>query len=348
MTKAVRPSEIAALAEALSAQRSVRIPLSVIWKLWAASAPRLIGTVNQAAELESALRELGERGVVELPVTAWDTSTAPPLPRSVAVPGARGAKRERGWTTFPWRRELGWAASLPSLSEVLFEDLVSINTWLARNTETTPVLPMRYRSAEIFGDEKRLEALTRTSAFSTGRLSLELLRAVRRDAPLPAAIVGDGLDLLVIENSDTYWAAVDILKAFTNQPVGAVAWGSGQTFPAQISTLAVDVAGRGPLRGRCWYWGDLDPAGLRIAAAADAGARASGVAPILPAAGLWAAMSTRPVQKPGTVDWSKEDGRRWLGDDLWDHLANVRVAKGRVAQEAVSPTAIFTWASGLS
>ena len=348
MTEPARPSEITSLADALRTHGAVRVPLSVIWRLWADSAPRLIGAVTQATELESALRQLSDRELIELPSAAWDTSTTPPLPRSVTVPANRGPKRARGWTTFPWRRELGWAASLSSLSEALFHDLVAINDWLARNSEPPPALPMRYRSAEIFGDEKRLEALTRTGVFATGRLSLELLHAVRRPAPLPAAIVGEGPDLLVMENSDTYWAAIDILKGLTRQPIGAVAWGSGQTFPAQISTLAVDVAGRGPLRGRCWYWGDLDPAGLRIAAAAHAEARIAGITPIVPAAELWAAMGTRPVQKPGTVDWSKEDGRDWLGGELWGRLANVREAKGRVAQEAVPPNAIWAWANSLS
>lgn len=348
MTEPARPTEISALADALLAERSVRVRLDAIWRLWAQSAPRLIGAVSQATELDKALRELAERGVVELPTAAWDNSTTPPLPRSILIPAARGDKRERRWTTFAWRRELGWAASLPSLSEPLFNDLVAINTWLARTSGAVPALPLRYRSAEIFGDEKRLEALARTSLFDADRLSLDLLGAVRRAAPLPAAIVGNGPDLLIVENSDTYWAAVDVLRELTNQPIGRIAWGSGQTFPAQISTLAVDVAGRGPLTGRCWYWGDLDPAGLRIAAAAHAEGLASGVAPVLPAADLWAAMSVRPVQHAGTVDWSKAEGRNWLGDELWDRITSVREAKGRVAQEAVSPTAIRDWATGLS
>lgn len=348
MTEAPRPAELAALADALLAQRSVRVPLGTIWTLWARSAPRLVGEASQAAVLEAALRALADRRVIELPVAAWDTSTMPPLPRSVMIPAARREKRDRGWVTFPWRRELGWAASLPSLSEILFDDLVSINAWLARTGGQAPAVPLRYRSAEIFDNEKRLEMLARGSLFGPGRLSLGLLGAVRRAAPLPAAIVGDGPDLLIVENSDTYWAAVDVLAGHPGQPVGAVAWGSGQTFPTQVSALGVDVAGRGPVAGRCWYWGDLDPAGLRIATAADAEAQAAGLTRILPAADLWASMATRPVQQNGTVDWSRCEGRNWLGDDLWNSLDGVRTAKGRVAQEAVPPIAIRDWATGLS
>lgn len=348
MTETARPAEVSALADALHATQAVRVPLDTIWKLWTRSAPRLIGTINQTTELEAALRDLAERGIIELPVAAWDTSTEPPLPRSVTVPAARRVKRARGWVSFPWRRELGWAASLPSLSDALFDDLVAINDWLTRAGATAQLLPVRYRSAEIFGDEKRLEALARTGLFGAGRLGFELLACVRRAAPLPAALVGNGPDLLVVENSDTYWVAVDVLGGLTNQPVGAVAWGSGETFPSQVQTLGVDVGGRGPVTGRCWYWGDLDPVGLRIATAAAAEAQTAGIAQILPAMELWAAMSAQPVQQAGKVDWSGAQGRRWLSAGLWDRLAGVRAAQGRVAQEAVPPAAVHDWATGLS
>lgn len=73
-----RPTEIAALANALHAVGSVRIPLGQIWTLWTAAAPRLVGHPAQAAALATALRELATTGTIELPVNAWDASTVPP------------------------------------------------------------------------------------------------------------------------------------------------------------------------------------------------------------------------------------------------------------------------------
>lgn len=344
-----RPSEITALADALAAADKVRIPLGDLWTLWSRAAPRLVGDPQQTMALAAALTELRARGVVELPSRAWDTSTSPPLPRSVTIPVARRADRRYPWTQFPWCSELGWVASLPTLTEARFNDLVAINTWLARSRGVqTPVLPMRYRSALLFGDEKRLEAITRTALFGPGRLSMELLACARIPPPLAAAEVGTGPDVLVVENSDPYWMAIEILRASSRHSVGLVAWGAGKSFPSQIPTLNVDVAGHGPAQGTVWYWGDMDPDGLAIAVEAANVATAVEGPAIRPAARLWAAMADVPVQSSGSVDWPWALGQQWLGTELSDQLDVVRRARGRVAQESVPPRTIGDWALTVS
>jgi hypothetical protein len=120
---------------------------------------------------------------------------------------------------------------------------------------------------------------------------------------------------------------------------------AGLLFPSQVAALGTDVAGRGPVTGRVWYQGDLDPPGLRIAEDAAAAATAAAVPQILPATGLWKAMGNRPVQDEGKVDWPTGLSRHWLGTQLWDQLTHIRAAKGRVAQESVPPEIIATWAS---
>lgn len=343
------PGEIEALAGALRAAGLVRIRLDDLWALWVTAAPRLAGAPTQAAALAAALRELADQGAVELPAKAWDTSTTPPLPRSVLIPAARHTPRNRAWMSFPWRYELGWVASLPALSDARLRDLIAINDWLARtNGGSVPVVPLRYRSAEIFGDEKCLDGMSRTSLFGPGRLSLDLLACRRIPAPVPAMVIGAGPDVLVVENSDTYWVAAEILGHRSNHPVGVLAWGCGKAFPSQVATLGVDVAGRGPVTGRVWYWGDLDPPGLIIAADAAATASATAGPQILPATGLWAAMANFPVQEPGSIDWSAAPGRRWLGAQLWGQLARVHRASGRIAQEAVPAEMIAAWADGMA
>ena len=52
--------------------------------------------------------------------------------------------------------------------------------------------------------------------------------------------------------------------------LGTVAWGCGKAFLSQVAALGTDVAGHGPVTGRVWHWGDLDPPGLRIAEDASA------------------------------------------------------------------------------
>ncbi|WP_147471547.1 Wadjet anti-phage system protein JetD domain-containing protein [Nocardia stercoris] len=243
--------------------------------------------------------------------------------------------------THAWRAELGWAASLRTLSDELFSDLVAINTWLGHHANhSIPVVPVRYRSAEILGKEKRLDDLTRTTLFDSGRLTLDLLACTRYPPPLPAAVTGHGPDVLIVENSDTYWVLNELLSSATNHPIGAIAWGSGRTFPAQVDSLRVDVGGRGPVTGTAWYWGDFDPHGIAIAESATL---ASTAVPVRPVTALWSAMADRPIQDRGTVDWSNVYGDRLLGPELWSQLAHIRSAHGRVAQEAVPVSALARW-----
>lgn len=345
----VRPTETAAFAAALRAFGSVRVGLDNLWRLWATSAPRLVGDPTQAAGMAAALTELANQGIVELPRGAWDTSTDPPLPRSITFPAARRPPRTRSWRRFPWRTELGWVASLPALSEPRLHDLIAINDWLAR-TEGARVatVPVRYRSVEVFGDEKHLDTMARTNLFGPGRLSLDLLACTRIPAPLAAVEIGPGPDVLVVENSDTYWVAVHELGQHDRHPIGAVAWGAGKAFPSQVAALGVDIAGRGPVTGTIWYWGDLDPDGVAIAANSANAAAAAEVAPVRPATLLWAAMAERPVQDAGEIDWSTVYGQDWLGSQLWTELAPVRQAAGRIAQESVSADRILDWAGSAS
>jgi hypothetical protein len=340
-----RPSEISALSDALASAARVRIPLEQLWQLWNSAAPRLNGDPRQAAELATALTALRDASIIELPTGAWDYSTSPPLPRSVTVPAARPGLRPRPWVNFPWCPQLGWVASLPTLPQPRYDDLVAINSWLVATKGGQALeVPMRYRSVELFGDEKRLETIMRTNLFGDSRLSLTLLACARIPPPLAAARVGDGPDVLVMENSDPYWAAVRTLKANTPHTVGVVAWGAGKSFPSQVPTLAVDIAGYGPSQGTVWYWGDMDPDGLAIAVEAAKVSTAIDGPPIRPAARLWAAMADSPVQSAGSIDWPATAGQQWLGAELYDRLDVVRRARGRVAQESVPANLIAEWA----
>lgn len=92
-----------------------------------------------------------------------------------------------------------------------------------------------------------------------------------------------------------------------------------------FTALGVDVAGRGPVTGNVWYWGDLDPTGVAIGANAAAAAEAEGAPKIKPAVGLWVAMADRPIQDMGACDWSTANLRDWLGAPLWNRFEAVRV-----------------------
>jgi hypothetical protein len=340
---APRPGEAAALAAAVAAAGKATVRLGELLTMWAASAPRLIGDPDQLRALLAALRNQEATGAIRMPVTSWDRTTSPALPNYVSVPAAVRRPGPQPWRKFPWAAPLGWASSLTKMTAGQFDALVAINDWLARTAGAdVPVVPHRFRSAEIFGHEKVLDDLAKTRLFGPGRVTYELLTCTRFPAPLAAVAVGSGPDVLVVENSDPYWAAVEALRGAPAGPIGAVVWGSGRSFPSQVPSLAVDVAGTGPLRGTAWYWGDLDPTGVAIAVAADQAAPGL----IRPAGGLWKALAVLEPSEPGKHTWDQlSGGPGWFGVELWEATEPVRSARGRVAQEAVPPSTVAAWAA---
>lgn len=86
---------------------------------------------------------------------------------------------------------------------------------------------MRERSLELFGDEKRLEALLGGQMFWEGRLTLSLLRCRRVHPPSAWRQVGAGPWALVAEKHDTFYSLGQVLPA--DGPVGVLIYGSAST-----------------------------------------------------------------------------------------------------------------------
>lgn len=338
-------TETSTFLDSVTGMRRVKVHLPDLLQLWATAVPRLVSSPQSTAALRHTLDELAAAGSIELPAGSWDTASTPPLPRFVRVPSARTTKRAQAHLSHPWRPELGWVASLRTVTDGQLEQLQRINTWLA-GAHSAPVVPHRIRSAEILGDEKALDTLSKSVLFGDGRLTFDLLRCQRIPPPLPAAAVGDGPDVLIVENSDPYWYAVEQLRAHPGHRIGAVIWGSGDTFPAQVPALGIDVAGRGPVTGVAWYWGDLDPNGVRIAVDAARVAATHGVAPIQAPVELWAAHLEVAVTSPGAYQWDGT-GAAWFDQEFWAAFEPVRAAGGRVSQEACAPAAIKAWLHAL-
>jgi hypothetical protein len=172
-------------------------------------------------------------------------------------------------------QSIAWVSQLSFLTSarinVAPEDLVKLNDFFLSHTSSRPVVPIKERSLEIFGDEKRLDALLSTSLFRDGRLDIE--------KDLSCEIVGEPLawkrgpieaatqPLIVIENAATWhsycrWNAKR--KVFS-----AVVYGCGNRFADGIRYLDDIYAELGGYR-RVLYFGDLDPQGLRIPQIASA------------------------------------------------------------------------------
>lgn len=195
-----------------------------LFRHWAAAVPELVGTIDHLTTLREAIDTLAAAGTLTVPRgrASWDGSFRPALPRFVLVAGVTRARRERVWRETAWREEMGWAADLRTITDANLAHLMAINEWLvATRGGKVQVVPHRVRSAEVLGDEKALDAVSKTSLFGPGRLSWGLLAAVQLEPPLAVRRVGTAGGVLVVENADPFWMAVEALDGRAG-PIGLV------------------------------------------------------------------------------------------------------------------------------
>lgn len=338
-------ASLSSVLAAMTTERRVEQPM--VLRAFSQACPGTAGGTQARPVLAALLDELADHQLIELPRgrEGWDTPT-PPLPRWVRLPAHPKAdgRPSRGRSQVMWRHELGWAASAV-LTAAQFDVLKTVNRWL-RDTdgdaEARTIIPMRERSLEIFGDEKRLDALTTSALFAPGRLTLATLFAERIPSPLAYERVGDGGTLLVIENSDTF-ETVSALLADEPGRTGYVAFGGGHAFESSVARITrlkgvTDIA----------YYGDLDDDGLIIPQRANATAAALGLPAVRPAAGLYRLLLQRDFRgtAPGAIDPLVAQRRTaWLPAELRDGAVDVLVTGQRLAQEATGRIALIRDAS---
>jgi hypothetical protein len=298
--------------------------------------PHMRGRPEGRRELGELVRELADAGHLR-PSVSEDRSRIPVLPAFVDVVrfrqsgNGRDAARKHGW-----RPELAQALALePAPTPAELRILRKVNRWLADRAPYARPSGSRERSLEIFGDEKLLdERLRYGRLFAIGLLSYELLGA-RRIAPgLITEVVGTEPTVLVVENTDTFRSVADALIESGQTQVGLVAWGAGAAFEQSCEALTSLQVGGEAVR-RAWYFGDIDPSGLRIPAHA-----AQLLAPLAlePARPLYA--NLLDLDQRGTarerVTEATDQHLEWLGEPLASRARSVMSANARLAQEALT------------
>jgi len=78
--------------------------------------------------------------------------------------------------THSWEPELQFCAT--TRLYIAYDEVAKLDHFLKHGGRQRPMIPIKERSLQIFGDEKRLDELYRASTlFDNGRLTLETLRA---------------------------------------------------------------------------------------------------------------------------------------------------------------------------
>jgi hypothetical protein len=307
----------------------------------AAAVRRLVGHID-AAEVPQLVGDTIRRGEEHGRWSATRTATVrrgqATLPKALTLPSDTRATARRLRPVAPLRDELArWAANL-RLSPSQRQLLVAVNEWLRRTDGgKVPVVAAAERAYELIGDEKAFDSWPPRGGailWGPGRLTFELLRCAHTPTPLtwePATSrVGVAGPIICVENHATFRTLLRVLRTSSSPRWIAVAWVQGRnTAPLESLT---DL----PFRiTRLDYLGDLDPAGLAIAAAACTTAEHAGV-PAGPADRLWALLIDQPTREGRKVD--EIEALRlvgWLPEQLRERASSLLVAGRAIPQEAL-------------
>lgn len=302
------------LGHGLAVERTIKVSLDRLWHILAETSPDIARELSKRQVLLDALTELEGAGRITTPKgkSIWDRTGHPALPlfirRNVErVPSTATRDRLR----HPWVEPLSWAGTA-RLTEPQRDALVTINAWLAAQPTRPEPLPLRERSLEIFGHEKKLDEIVVTPLFAPDRLTLDLLLTYVVHPPfvwqrIPGA-TGD--ELLVVENHNTYDS---ICRAATEHgaaghPVAFayIAYGAGNAFEAS----ATYIADLDPPPTRVRYFGDLDVEGISIPTRASRRAADAGLLPVEPHLELYQLLLDHGRPQPAT---GRPRSTRWLG-----------------------------------
>ncbi|HSD37386.1 MAG TPA: Wadjet anti-phage system protein JetD domain-containing protein [Rhodocyclaceae bacterium] len=244
---------------ALQAYPRKRVPLEDLRHHYFALYPDVQNSPERGAMLLAELQSLAAQGVLVLPAaTSWETVGVPPLPKWVTLVRERTPQALPDLANVVWAPELGF---WPELKPAQLAALLPINEFLLRRRGAFMRVPIKERSLEIYGDEKRLDAMCTGDTLFSGRLPLERVGCFRVPQPLPyRAADAPGRPVLVVENHNTYWSFGEWNHA--TRRYAAVIYGGGQNF--RLTGRALDQAMRETQAVGAEYFGDLDPKGVSI------------------------------------------------------------------------------------
>lgn len=338
------PARLADFERRLLAHPGVRVDEQSLWRAFAEAFPGRPQPPEERRWMMAALQHLSGRGVLRLPAPTgrrWDRSAGLPVPRGVDLVRPTGSARQRAWRTFPWHPTLQWVTELPSITEDTQAFLLRVHDGLVQGRFSERA-PLKYRSLELTGDEKRLGALAQTQLFGPGRLSLDLLGCLPEVLPLAWARVGSRPHMIVFENAAPFVVARDVLASMPDAPYGLVAFGWGARFQASLT----GIPRIGCAVERISYVGDIDAAGLSIAVSSQKNARALGLPPLEPASGVHGAMlgsaaafgqaSGWPAKR-GAPDATPDSLLAFLPPEIRLAVRSILAAGRRIPEEVLGP-----------
>ncbi|MET8358867.1 Wadjet anti-phage system protein JetD domain-containing protein [Micromonospora sp. NPDC005171] len=335
------------LAHAIDAGRT-RASLTTLLTMQATIEAHAATRPGARQRLSNAIDELVKQAAVETPRSRhlWDHAALPPLPRWVVIiADISGKVPPIDMSTTSWvpiiSRWIGTWLRTCKPPTALRAALQQINSWLLEHLGEQPaILAREERSLSIFNDEKTLARIEPSSIFAPGRLKPQDLAYERPVAPLRAARLAAGGDLLIVENQATFDSAWRALRQSPG-PFAAIAFGNG--WEAAQAEPVIALADHLQLRAapeRIVYAGDLDIDGLDIPQTLAANLNALGFPEPQPLRAAYNTMldpsrdRTGRPNAPAPEELARQ-AVKWLQDDQRDRAHRLLVNGQRIAQEVL-------------
>lgn len=248
-----------AFLEALLSSPRKRVRLDELRRHYFSLYPDVQNSPERGSMLLEALKKLEADGVISLPASgSWEQAGSPALPLWITLKRTPRSKVTVNHAAVTWAPELGF---WPELRPSQLSALQLINDFLLRRRGTFSPIPIKERSLEIFGDEKRLDSMCTGDFLFGGRLPLSVIGCFRVPQPLPYRKVDTpGMPILVVENHNTYWSFAEWNES--TRRYTAVVYGGGENF--RLTGRALQQAMQETGASSAEYFGDLDPKGLSI------------------------------------------------------------------------------------
>lgn len=241
-----------------------------------------------------------------------------------------------------WARELTFLAAASHLPS--FKLWLKLDEWLkGHRHKDLPMLPIKERSLEIFGEEKALDALSKNRHFKEGVITLETLRCF----PVYEMLAYDagpanthGKPCLVIENPTTVWTLSKWNK--TAEKYSCIVYGGGNRISKTWEGLI-------PLQKKfgfkkAMYFGDIDVPGFDMAFRAMAGLAEQDLFPLE----LDESLYTLTLKLAEDVELNIEPNKKrlsqkvsnWIPPSIAKKVQRSLERHSRIPQEIVTITAL--------
>lgn len=344
MTPLLDAEKIHLFGKKLKRSKKSRVDRRALWAAFAQAFPGRPSGTEESRWFLAALETLADQGVIQLPAATgkqWESSLGVRVPVAVKLVRKPTEKRPQNWRAFPWHPHLSWVADLNRLSHTQETFLRKVHQGLVEGWFSEPA-PMKYRSLQLTGDEKRLGDLTKTTLFGPGKLDLDMLGCMKEIPPLAWESVSDRPRAVVFENADPFMVARRVLGEMADTPYGILIYGGGKAFIRSAAYLA--TIGR-PV-SEIHYVGDMDKAGFEIALAARETARTAGLPEPKPATALLREMlrAARDLGSPNGWAMDKFDPpnaafierlNTYLPADIHSRIVSILVTRKRIPEEVL-------------